>query len=960
MERKENRDSESGCEGVAGRIVQSDDYHALKKALLELTKEERNRKVKEDSTVTRVPTEYDECGGVAQMKDTWALDDMDTQMSLTENLRKGDVELNEKWHLDSKMKEVPKDIMVEEIREELIPIDSWDDQLTRWCDQLVCNISLRNSVLENNEEKHEKYDNHVIEANSGLETNANNSSDIDQQDDIGVLLRYCLSRINNTQSQENQKKLLEIVIVPHILQKFEDNNKKQRSVGSNEHNSTSVEALQNIFTNYLTEYSNNSSKNSNEKGSQKLKQNSECEIQDSGAENASSVTMLNKYFKCFNDGFEAQQQLKRLEKNIQNAVQQHSIARADKCIRKMLAQLKNPDHCMSEVTNPSQDVSAETGVDFELNPQTTCEESSSRETTSQREKYQQKRIFVVESLQQLAFRNLKHVNLRRFLTHETENPIKQGQNRNVDIVFENLNHAITFLTRRIDAEHSNDENDCEKLISKTCSKSEEQLVTKINILPPCTNDNELTCTTLQEEQNQTHFILADNFDQKPSLVREQDTLENLNRKKLSAAYDLQNRNDDSVRRIENGLKQALQLLIFEKLGQIQQGWNKKSQNISSNFASHDSKQCAVNDLKNIADEFTYSQHNLVSQEEDNLNNGFIDRTITPYYSGKALPSTSNGIIGRSALGEQMLQKETKTILQAGGVISEQLSPENSLEKYLHTSLAENQNRLDQENQSTCDNDKVIDTDSLDNSFLLTETPLDDAEETILEAPEEFRSPDANPTVNYSPKSSDHDNNTKSIPTEAVDTSRRPPPPTPNVSVGVTTPTPTSSSSEIPTMVHSEEVHSMALLATLQGLKVTMAEECTGSIDDVGVGVERQSRAPGCSREADADQERTLAPEQKTDGCCCSAKGSSCDKCDSSGVVENKRSSPLRWAFRNGRLVFVEEEEEATDGESEEKKVQGNDEIIHSRELNRRITGSVVNGRRETRNFKAVLYIECNT
>lgn len=215
-----------------------------------------------------------------------------------------------------------------------------------------------------------------------------------------------------------------------------------------------------------------------------------------------------------------------------------------------------------------------------------------------------------------------------------------------------------------------------------------------------------------------------------------------------------------------------------------------------------------------------------------------------------------------------------------------------------------------------DPDKIEEqAESLDHSI----EPVQGLDETILEAPEEFRSPDMKP--------SDHNN--KPMRAEAVDTCRRPPPTLSNVSVGETTPIPETS---------SEEVHSMALLSTLQRLKGTMAE-CTESIDGVGVGVERESRTPGCSRETDVNRDRTFAPEQKTDGCCCcSAKGSSCDKCDSSGVVEIRRSSPLRWAFRNGRLVFVEEEEEVEKGESEDGKEQEGDEIIHSRELNRRITG----------------------
>lgn len=214
-----------------------------------------------------------------------------------------------------------------------------------------------------------------------------------------------------------------------------------------------------------------------------------------------------------------------------------------------------------------------------------------------------------------------------------------------------------------------------------------------------------------------------------------------------------------------------------------------------------------------------------------------------------------------------------------------------------------------------------------------EAPTNSLTETIIEAPEEFRVPDAQPSNDHSPEPTDHDNNIKFISTEAVDTSHRSHSPLPNVLVGVTTPTPASSSPE----VVSEDVHSMALLSTLRGLKVTMAD-CTGSIGGVGVGVEIDLRAPGCSRGTDADRERTLDTKQKTDGCCCcSAKGSSCDKCSS--VVES-RSSPLRWAFKNGRLVFVEEEEEADEGESEGEKEQDGDEIIHSKELNRRITGSV--------------------
>lgn len=217
-----------------------------------------------------------------------------------------------------------------------------------------------------------------------------------------------------------------------------------------------------------------------------------------------------------------------------------------------------------------------------------------------------------------------------------------------------------------------------------------------------------------------------------------------------------------------------------------------------------------------------------------------------------------------------------------------------------------------------------------------EAPANTSTETILEAPEEFRVPDTQPSNDHSLEPTDHENNIELIPTEAVDTSHRSQSPLASVPVGVTTPTPASSSSK----VVSEDVHSMALLSTLRGLKVTMAE-CTGSIDGiggVGVGVEIDSRAPGCSRGTDAAWERTLDTEQKTDSCCyCSAKDSSCSKCNS--VVET-RSSPLRWAFKNGRLVFVEEEEEGDEGESESEKEQDGDEIIHSKELNRRITGSV--------------------
>lgn len=225
-------------------------------------------------------------------------------------------------------------------------------------------------------------------------------------------------------------------------------------------------------------------------------------------------------------------------------------------------------------------------------------------------------------------------------------------------------------------------------------------------------------------------------------------------------------------------------------------------------------------------------------------------------------------------------------------------------------------------------------------------------ETILEAPEEFRVPDTQPSNDHSLEPTDHENNIELIPTEAVDTSHRSQSTPPSVPVGVTTPTPASSSSE----VVSEDVHSMALLSTLRGLKVTMAE-CTGSIDGfggVGVGVEIDSRAPGCSRGTDADWERTLDTEQKTDSCCCcSAKDSSCDKCNS--VVET-RSSPLRWAFKNGRLVFVEEEEEGDEGESESEKEQDGDEIIHSKELNRRITGSVEVAAKRDKKFRILIGI----
>lgn len=241
------------------------------------------------------------------------------------------------------------------------------------------------------------------------------------------------------------------------------------------------------------------------------------------------------------------------------------------------------------------------------------------------------------------------------------------------------------------------------------------------------------------------------------------------------------------------------------------------------------------------------------------------------------------------------------------------------------------------NNTVCIRGKSFDINSTENCI---ESSPNELAETILEAPEEFRVvPGEQSTNDYLLELSDqNDNIIKPNTTEAVDTTCRAQSPSPNILACTPTSTGASSSSEASVLAFSGEVHSMSLLSTLHGLKVAMAE-CTGSIDGVGVGVgvETHLRAPGCSRETDADRERTPVTEQKTDSCFCSAKDSSCDKCSGSGVEEN-RSSPLRWAFKNGRLVFVEEEKEGKEDESEGEEEQDG-EIIHSKELNKRITGS---------------------